>query len=45
MIEPIEEFFRAFGTTQKPYLSVSKVNSKKIKIMEALKSIKRALLE
>ena len=43
MIESIERFFRSFGPQQKPYFAISKVNSKKITIIESLKSIKKVL--
>lgn len=32
MIEPVERFFRAFGAKQTPYFSISKINSRRLKI-------------
>ena len=32
MIESIEKYFRAFGAIQKPYYSISKINSKLLKV-------------
>ncbi len=32
MIEPIERFFRAFGAKQTPYFSISKINSRRLRI-------------
>ncbi|HTB05403.1 MAG TPA: GNAT family N-acetyltransferase [Bacteroidia bacterium] len=44
MIESIEHFFRSFGPVQKPYFTVSKINSRKIKIIDNIKSIQKAIL-
>ena len=44
MIESIEHFFRSFGPIQKPYFSVSKVNSRKIKFINGIKAIQNAIL-
>jgi hypothetical protein len=38
MIEPVEKFFRAFGTTQTPYFAVSKVNSRTIFAAKAIRN-------
>jgi lipid II:glycine glycyltransferase (peptidoglycan interpeptide bridge formation enzyme) len=32
MIEPVERFFRAFGARQTPYFSISKINSRRLRI-------------
>ena len=32
MIESIEKYFRAFGAIQKPYYSISKINSKLLRV-------------
>lgn len=40
MIEPVERSFRQFGAIQKPYFSISKTNSKSIKVYRFLKSLK-----
>jgi hypothetical protein len=32
MMEPIERFFRAFGATQTPYFSISKIKSRRLRI-------------
>jgi lipid II:glycine glycyltransferase (peptidoglycan interpeptide bridge formation enzyme) len=37
MIESIEKYVRSFGAIQKPYYQVTKINSKVLKIKEALK--------
>jgi hypothetical protein len=39
MIEPIERFFRAFGSSQTPYFQVSKVFSKRLKLIYFLKDL------
>lgn len=36
MIEPVERIFRAFGAQQKPYFSISKINSKLLKLKSSL---------
>jgi len=41
MIEPVERFFRGFGAVQTPYFSISKTNSKLIKIYRFLKEIRK----
>lgn len=40
MIEPIERFFRAFGGVQTPYFSVSKTNSKPLKVYRFLRRLR-----
>lgn len=37
MLERVERFFRAFGATQTPYINVSKINSRILKIREFAK--------
>lgn len=37
MIQPIERFFSAFGSTQKPYLQIEKINSRLLKFKNILK--------
>jgi len=37
MIQPIERFFSAFGTVQKPYLQLTKINSRFLKIKQLLR--------
>jgi hypothetical protein len=44
MLEPVERFFRAFGAQQVPYFSITKTNSRKLKLKESLGEIKRTLL-
>jgi len=44
MLEPVERFFRAFGAKQVPYFSITKTNSKKLKIKNSLAVIKRTIL-
>lgn len=39
MIEPVERFFRGFGSIQTPYFSVKKTNSKLLKAYRAFKNI------
>jgi hypothetical protein len=39
MIESIEKYFRSFGSFQKPYFNISKVNSKLLKIRSLVKEI------
>ena len=39
MIESIEKYFRSFGSIQTPYYSVSKTNSKLLKIRDCIKGI------
>jgi len=38
MREPVERFFRAFGAAQKPYFSVTKINTKPLKIWKDISS-------
>lgn len=40
MIQPIERFFSAFGSTQIPYLQLEKINSTFLKLKQCLKTIK-----
>ena len=40
MIEPIERFFRAFGASQTPYFTISKVNSKPLKVYRIFQKLK-----
>ncbi|GCD09728.1 GNAT family N-acetyltransferase [Clostridium tagluense] len=37
MMEGVEEYFRKFGTIQKPFFSISKINSRILKIRQNLK--------
>ena len=39
MIESIEKYFRSFGSIQTPYFSISKTNSKLLKIRKFIKEI------
>ncbi|WP_417334503.1 GNAT family N-acetyltransferase [Halarcobacter sp.] len=39
MIESIEKYFRSFGAIQKPYFTISKTNSKLLKIKSLLKEV------
>ncbi|WP_417326345.1 GNAT family N-acetyltransferase [Halarcobacter sp.] len=39
MIESIEKYFRSFGAIQKPYFTISKINSKLLKIRILMKEI------
>ncbi|WP_151949618.1 GNAT family N-acetyltransferase [Aliarcobacter butzleri] len=39
MIESIEKYFRSFGAVQTPYFSISKTNSKLLKIRKLIKEI------
>lgn len=39
MIESIEKYFRSFGAVQKPYFTISKTNSKLLKIRKLIKEI------
>jgi lipid II:glycine glycyltransferase (peptidoglycan interpeptide bridge formation enzyme) len=39
MLEGVEEYNRRYGSVQKPYLQISKVNAKSIKIRHYLKSL------
>ena len=39
MIESIEKYFRSFGSFQKPYFTISKTNSKLLKIRSLVKEI------
>lgn len=41
MLEPVERFFRAFGAIQTPYFSISKTNSKALKIYRLLQSLRK----
>ncbi|XLX42194.1 GNAT family N-acetyltransferase [Ectopseudomonas mendocina] len=41
MLEPVERFFRAFGAQQTPYFTVSKTPSRVLKIVHALRELKR----
>lgn len=41
MIEPVERSFRQFGAEQTPYFTISKTNSKLLKIRNALKELFR----
>ena len=38
MIEPVERFFRAFGSTQKPYFRVTKTTSARVKMAADVRS-------
>lgn len=40
MIEPVERFFRAFGAIQTPYFTISKTNSKTLKLYQCLQSLR-----
>ncbi len=40
MIEPVERFFRAFGAVQTPYSYVTRSNSKLLKLLNALHSLR-----
>lgn len=39
MIEPVERFFRAFGAIQTPYFTISKTNTKLLKLYRFLQSL------
>jgi hypothetical protein len=39
MIEPIERFFRGFGAKQTPYFSISKINSRRLKIRNKINEL------
>ncbi|MGD9901767.1 MAG: GNAT family N-acetyltransferase [Desulfurella sp.] len=39
MVESIEKYFRSFGAVQKPYFTISKTNSKLLKIRKLIKEI------
>ena len=39
MIEPVERFFRAFGSRQMPYFQVSKINSPLLKVYQDARSL------
>ena len=39
MIESIEKYFRSFGAIQTPYFSISKTNSKLLKVRKLIKEI------
>lgn len=41
MLEPVERFFRAFGAQQTPYFTVTKTPSRALKIVHALRELKR----
>lgn len=41
MIESIEKYFRSFGAVQKPYLHITKTNSKILKLKKVIKEILR----
>ncbi len=41
MVESIEKYFRSFGAVQKPYFTVTKTNSRILKIRECFKDILR----
>lgn len=43
MIEGVEESFRKFGTVQKPYFCVYKANSRKYKLLGAIKELLNAI--
>ncbi|KXG81456.1 GNAT family N-acetyltransferase [Pseudomonas mosselii] len=40
MIEPVERFFRGFGATQAPYSVISKTNSRVIRTLQFIRTIK-----
>lgn len=40
MIEPVERSFRQFGAIQTPYFSISKTNSKLLKVYQCLQSLR-----
>jgi GNAT acetyltransferase-like protein len=44
MIESIERFFRSFGGVQKPYFHVTRLSSRRIKLLMAGRDIREALL-
>jgi lipid II:glycine glycyltransferase (peptidoglycan interpeptide bridge formation enzyme) len=44
MIESIEKYFRSFGSIQKPYFTVSKINSKLLSFNIALKDMVKAIV-
>ena len=44
MIEPIEEFFRSFGTVQKPYFAISKTNSRQLEMRSHFREMLRLML-
>jgi len=39
MIEPVERFFRAFGAIQTPYFSITKTNSRLLRLRQCLQSV------
>ena len=39
MVESIERFFRGFGAIQRPYFNISKMNSRRFKLLKTIKSI------
>jgi hypothetical protein len=41
MVQPIERFFSSFGSIQKPYLQLEKVNSRFLKLKKCLNAIRR----
>jgi lipid II:glycine glycyltransferase (peptidoglycan interpeptide bridge formation enzyme) len=41
MMEPVERFFRAFGTTQIPYFNISKTPSRLLRMRQGLLSVMR----
>lgn len=41
MIEGVEQSFRRFGTLQKPYFNLQKINSKSLKIVDFIRHFKR----
>jgi len=40
MLESVETFFRSFGAVQKPYFKIKKTNSKVIKVLECINSLR-----
>lgn len=44
MIEPIERFFRAFGSTQTPYFKIWKDYSKQYKLVNGIKQVGKVIL-
>ncbi len=44
MIESIEKYFRSFGAVQKPYFTISKTNSKLLRLKNATKDMVKAIV-
>ena len=44
MLESVEKYFRSYGSQQKPYYNISKVNSKALKLQIALKDMIKAIV-